>query len=400
MHNQKTLRDIFSGYAEDKVTIFLNRNALNHDFIPHSAIHRDKQINLLAQIIAPVLSGAKISNVFLYGKTGTGKTLVAKQVTNELRRQGSKVKVLYVNCKMKRVADTEYRLFAELSRLMGKTVPPTGLPTDHVYGIFYDAVEKQGGTVMLVLDEIDALVNKIGDEMLYNLTRANQTLEKSRISVLGISNNVSFLDSLDPRVKSTLSEEELIFPPYNAAQLKDILEQRAEEAFSPGALGPGVIEKCAALAAQEHGDARKALDLLRVASELAERKGEKRVLIDHVDRAEDKIDLDRVSEVIKAQPKQSQAVLAAIIRLSESGQKDIQTGDIFSHYENICSKAGFKTLTQRRVSDLISELDMLGIINAKVISKGRYGRTREISFNLSKDATSRIKKILGDGYLL
>jgi len=353
MQFQQTLRDIFGGYAEGGVSIFLDRNALSHDFIPDNAIHRDTEIRQLANIIAPALRGAKISNVFLYGKTGTGKTLVARQVTSELERQARNVKALYINCKMKKVSDTEYRLFAELSRMMGKDVPPTGLPTDHIYKIFYNTIEELGGTVILVLDEIDVLVNKIGDEILYNLTRANQYLENSRISIIGISNNITFIETLDPRVKSTLSEEEMIFPPYNATQLKDILQQRAKAAFSPGTLGPGVIEKCAALAAQEHGDARKALDLLRVASEMAERKKEPRVMVAHVDMAEDKIDLDRAYEMVRAQPKQSQAVLAAIIRLSDAGHKNTRTGDIFSMYETICTKASLKPLTQRRVSGLI-----------------------------------------------
>jgi cell division control protein 6 len=244
------------------------------------------------------------------------------------------------------------------------------------------------------------LVEKIGDAILYNLTRVNQDLKATKISLVGISNNTAFIDGLDPRVKSTLSEEEIIFPPYNANQLQDILKQRAGSAFNSGALGIGVIEKCAALAAQEHGDARKALDLLRVAGELAEREKSRVVTSQHVDMAEDKLDLDRIVEVVRAQPKQSLAVLAAIIKLTEAGQKDIQTGDIFSVYEKMSNKCGLKALTQRRVSDLIAELDMMGVINAKVISKGRYGRTREITISLSKPVILKIKKILEQNYLL
>jgi cell division control protein 6 len=301
---------------------------------------------------------------------------------------------------MKRVSDTEYRLFAELSRMLGKEVPATGLPTDAVYRIFYEALESQARNTILVLDEIDALVEKIGDSVLYNLTRANQDLKKARISIIGISNNISFIERLDPRVRSTLSEEEIIFPPYNATQLRDILSNRARKSFSPGVLGDGVIGKCAALAAQEHGDARKALDLLRVAGELAERSKDTQVTVRHVDRAEDKLDLDTAVEIVRKQPKQSLAVLAAVIRVNEAGEKSIQTGDIFAVYEKLCSRRGLKPLTQRRVSDLIHELDMLGIITAKVISKGRYGRTREISIPLTKAVLNKIRRVLEQNYLL
>jgi cell division control protein 6 len=397
---QQTLSDIFSGYVQKAGSIFSDRNILSHDHIPDQAVHRDEQIHQLANIIAPAIQGARPSNTFLYGKTGTGKTLVARQVTNELSRTSKNITVLYMNCKMKRVADTEYRLFAELSRELGKEVPATGLPTDEVYRIFYNAVDSKAQSLILILYEIDALVKKVGDEILYNLTRANANLKQAKLSIIGISNNVSFIDALDPRVKSSLSEEEIIFPPYNANQLKDILSERASKAFIPASLEGGVIEKCSALAAQEHGDARKALDLLRVAGEMAERKKSPKVTTSFVDMAEDKLDLDRTTEVVRSQPKQSLAVLSGILKLTDKGEKDIQTGDIYVEYEKISAKCGLKPLTQRRVSDLIAELDMLGIINAKVISKGRYGRTREIRILLTKPAVEKIRRVLEENYLL
>lgn len=396
---QQSLRDLFNNYAQKK-GLFNDKNVLSHNYIPEVTFHREEQAKSLADILSPVMKGLEISNCFLYGKTGTGKTVVVKTVTSELEKMAEKVKVLYVNCKMKRVSDTEYRMLAELCRMLGRDVPPTGLPTDAVYNMFYDAVNDVGGNVILVLDEIDALVNKIGDEILYNLTRMNQHIGKTRVSIIGISNSVSFIETLDPRVRSTLSEEEIVFPPYNSTQLKDILKQRADVAFAPGVLKPGVIEKCAALAAQEHGDARKALDLLRIAGELAERMGSSSVGIEHMDNAEDKLDTDRMIEIVRSQPKQSLAVLASIIRLTDSKHEGIQTGDVFMIYEKVCPQAGLKMLTQRRVSDLIAELDMLGVISTSVISKGRYGRTREIRMMLSPPIMKKIQDILRENYLL
>jgi cell division control protein 6 len=396
---QQTLREMFNNYAQ-KQGVFMDKNVLSHNYIPEATFHREQQVRSLADIISPAMKGLEVSNCFLYGKTGTGKTVVARNVTSELEKTGKNVKVLYVNCKMKRVSDTEYRLLAELCRMLGREVPPTGLPTDAVYSMFYDAVEGIGGNVILILDEIDALVNKIGDEILYNLTRMNQRLSRTKVSMIGISNSISFVESLDPRVRSTLSEEELIFPPYNSTQLKDILKQRADMAFAAGALKPGVIEKCSALAAQEHGDARKALDLLRIAGEIAERGGSKTVGIEHVDTAEDKLDTDRMVEIVRSQPKQSLAVLASVMKLMEPKHECIQTGDVFAVYEKLCPQAGLKMLTQRRVSDLIAELDMLGVISTSVISKGRYGRTREIRMTLPSPVIGKIRNILRENYLL
>lgn len=395
---QINLDDVFNSYLNKK-TIFKNKDILSDKYVPDTIPHREEEINQIARILAPSLRGERLSNIFIYGKTGTGKSVCVKYVANELEKKAASVKIIYINCKMKRISDTEYRMLAEITRRLGIEVPATGLPTDEVYKMFFDAIDAQNKNVILILDEIDTLVKKIGDDILYNLTRMNQELKNTKLSIIGISNNLSFTEALDPRVKSSLSEEEIIFTPYNAVQLQNILVQRAKLAFNEN-IDPGVIAKCAALAAQEHGDARKALDLLRVAGELAERSSAANITPEYIDQAENKLDLDRTATVVRAQPKQSKAVLSAIISLIEKGQENIQTGDIFSVYENICRSQGLKTLTQRRVSDLIGELDMLGIINSKVISKGRYGRTREIGLHLTDSLLRQIKDILADSYML
>jgi len=399
---QLNLRDVFKEYSS-KRSVFANKDALSNRYVPNIIPHREDKIQQIAKTIAPALRGQRVSNIFIYGTVGTGKTVSVKYATSELGRlikKSRKIKIMYVNCKMKNVSDTEYRLLAELSRTLGKEVPATGLPTDKVYRIFFDEIDKEERSVILILDEIDALVKKIGDGILYNLTRINQDLNNAKLSIIGISNDISFTENLDPRVKSSLSEEEIIFPPYNATQLRDILGQRAGEAFTGGVLGNGVISKCAAIAAQEHGDARRAIDLLRIAGEIVERAEGDTISTDHIDHAESKLDLDRTVEVVKMQPRQSQAVLAGIIKISEKEHEKIQTGDVFSIYEKICAANGLKLLTQRRVSDLIGELDMLGIINVQVISKGRYGRTREIRIKLSGNVLEKVKRVLGENGLL
>lgn len=397
---QFTLKEIFGEYKKNTQRIFKNKGALTDKFLPETILHRREQIAQLGRIVAPAIRGEKISNAFIFGTVGTGKTLSVKHVTSELEKETGRVKIIYMNCKMKRVSDTEYRLLAEFCRALGKEVPPTGLPTDQVYNTFFSALDEKNQHVILVLDEIDSIVKKIGDDILYSLLRINQDLKNASLSIVGISNDTTFTEQLDPRVKSSLSEEEIIFPPYNAVQLQDILLQRAALAFHDGVLGRGVVAKTAALAAQEHGDARKALDLLRVAGEVVERRGGSTIAVPHIDIAEQKLDTDRITEIVRSQPKQSLAVLAAIFRLKEQGQEDIQTGDVFSYYEKITSRRGLKTLTQRRVQDLINELDMLGVINTRVISKGRYGRTREIRIVLEKSICNKIRKILEENYLL
>ena len=426
--------------------IFENKEVLRPSYTPHELPHRQDQINKMATILVAALRGETPSNILIYGKTGTGKTASAKFVSQELESTSEKYQVPcnveYINCE---VTDTQYRVLAQLANEFIESnrelidervadlrdlaeragddptalaeseydydsvaaieerieelesdregfdeVPMTGWPTDRVYSVFFDAVDYFERVVVIMLDEIDKLVEKSGDDTLYNLSRMNSQLENSRVSIIGISNDLKFTDFLDPRVKSSLGEEEIVFPPYDANQLRDILEHRSELAFQGGALSDDVIPLCAAFAAQEHGDARRALDLLRTAGELAERDQADVVDEAHVRKAQDKIELDRVVEVVRTLPTQSKLVLFAILLLEQHDVHNINTGEVYNIYKRLCEEIDADVLTQRRVTDLISELDMLGIVNAVVVSKGRYGRTKEISLSVPVEETHTV----------
>lgn len=393
------LDKIFDAFEDNG--IFKNKSLLQNNYQPEDIPHRSPQINQLASVLAPVLRGERASNLFLYGKTGTGKTLSIQYVKEELLKREKKdsnfkLRIEYLNCKLKKVADTEYRILAELIKKFNAEVPMTGLPTQSVYNKFIETIDSEKQLIVLILDEIDQTTKKISNDFLYNLTRLNSELSKSQICIVGISNDLTFLDSVDPRVKSSLSEEEVVFPPYNALQLQDILSKRAKEAFKEGVMQEGVVSKCAALAAKEHGDARRALDLLRIAGELAERDNSKKIFLKYIDEANEKIERDKILEVIKSEPKQFQVVLSAIIQLSEKPNTQLFTGEVYNFYREICTKNKLEILTQRRVSDIIQEFDMLGIITVNVISKGRGGRMREIKLAITKDIMEKAKGIIAD----
>jgi len=394
---KKVLGDFFQEFLSKK-SFFLDKKPLQSSHTPETIPHRDKEIKQIANILAPILKLQKPSNIFIYGKTGTGKTLTIKYITKTLlettNTKNVPLKVVYINCKLKRAADTEYRLIAQITREFGKAIPPTGLPTDEVYRLFTDVIEKKNQTTLLILDEVDQLIKKTGDDVLYNLTRMNEELKNSQISLIGVSNDLQFAEHLDPRVRSSLSEEEIIFPPYNALQIQDILKQRANKAFKEGSLEEGVIEKCSAYAAREHGDSRRALELLRIAGEIAERNDCGKVNLKHVDEADKKIENDKIFNIVKTQPKQFQTTLYAILFLEQETNGFVFTGEVYELYKKLCFKTSLTPLTQRRVSDILAEFDMLGMINTRVISKGRYGRTREISLAIPSSTLPQIKKTL------
>jgi len=392
------LDKIFESFDGNK--IFKDKSILQSNYRPKEIPHREEQIKQVASILAPVLRGERTSNLFLYGKTGTGKTLSVLYVRDELLKREKKennfnLRIEYLNCKLKKVSDTEYRILAEMIKKMGGNVPNTGLPTETVYSRFIELIDREKQFVVLILDEIDQAVKKISSDFLYNLTRLNSELSKTQICLVGISNNLTFLEGLDPRVRSSLSEEEIVFPPYNALQLQEILNKRSEQAFKEKVVQEGVIAKCAAFAAREHGDARRALDLLRISGEIAERDNSKKILMRHLDEANTKLERDKILDVIRTEPKQFQYVLHSIITLSEkSNGSPLFTGDVYNFYEEVCLRNKSEVLTQRRVSDIIQEFDMLGIINVRVVSKGRGGRMREIKLAIAKPIVEKAKEII------
>ncbi len=378
--------------------IFANKEVLRPTYVPKQLPHRGEQIKGLADILSAVLKGETPSNILIYGKTGTGKTSTVKYVSQELeemaQKTGSKCSLLYINSE---VFDTQYRIFAYLARVFNKRVPMIGWPTDMVYSEFKSGIDTEERCVIVVLDEVDKLASK-GEGALYNLTRINSELNNARVSLIGISNDLTFTDLLDPRVKSSMGEEEIIFSPYNAEQLKDILYARAEKAFNDSVLAEAVIPLCAALAASEHGDARRALDLLRVSGEIAERSKARSVCEEHVRLASEKLEMNRVVEVVKTLPLQSKIVLSSVLVLGrERNKRRFSSGEVYNMYRRLCNLVGVDALTQRRVTDFVSELDILGLVNAVIVSKGRYGRTKEISLSVPEEC---VRPVLLEDYKL
>ena len=385
---------IFQQYLRPKTIFKGDKDVLRPSYIPDVLPHREEQTNHLASILVTALEGQRPSNVLVFGKTGTGKTACIKYIGKEIERANSNlhnVNFIYMNCE---VIDTQYGVLQNIGNRFienfEERIPFTGWSTERVYSILREKIDEEKRVIVIALDEIDKLVSKSGDDVLYHLCRINDDLKQAKVSVIGISNDLRFMEFLDPRVRSSLSEEKMVFPPYNAEQLKDILTQRAKLAFDDGVLEPDVIPLCAALAAQEHGDARRALDLLRVAAEIAERNVRSVVTTADVHKAKNKIELDCVTETIRTLPVQSKLVLMGVILNGERRESKLTTGDLYETYKELCQYTSMAVLTQRRITDLISELDMLGIIHARVKSFGRGGRTKEIELGVPVTEAKRI----------
>ncbi len=281
------------------------------------------------------------------------------------------------------MAGTEYRVLSELASGIGLKVPFTGLAVSEVLSRIQAYMKEKGLHTVLVMDEIDFLVRSFGDDLLYDLTSSSDKIAPGFLSLIGISNDLQFKEELGARVLSRLSEEELVFPPYSATELKTILVERAGLAFNSGAYNEEAINLCAALSGSEHGDARRAVDLLRIASEVAEREGAEQLEEKHVRIALQKIDQDRVSEALKTLPLHAKLVLLATMKAEDDSSLKASSGAVYERYCALCTKSGLDPLTTRRVSGLLTELDTLGLVSATVVNYGRYGRTKKITPQIS-----------------
>jgi archaeal cell division control protein 6 len=365
--------------------LFRNHDALRSDYVPDHLPFRDDQITSVAQVLSPLLHSSKPSNLLIYGKTGTGKTAATRHVLTKLattsKNNGIRATFVYSNV---RIAGTEYRVLADLASQCGLSVPFTGLAVSEVLSRLQGQIRSKSLRTVFVLDEIDYLVKLFGDRLLYDLTTSSDAISPGFLSIVGISNDLQFKEELCARVLSRLSEEEIVFPPYTAQELTTILHERASFAFNENAYAEAAVNLCAALSGSEHGDARRAVDLLRIAGEVAEREGSKQLDEKHVRIALQKIDQDRISDALKSLPLHAKLVLISAVKNgSEDGKKS--SGSIYELYSNLCNDSGVEALTTRRVSGLITELDTLGLVTATLVNYGRYGRTKRVIPQISPD---------------
>jgi len=370
---------------ERKQNIFRNKDALGESYQPQEIEERDEEIEAYMNALQPVIDGWEPNNIFLYGNTGVGKTAVTEYLLDRLQDDVEAyddvdLSLLSVNCK---TLNSSYQVAVELVnelRPSGREISSTGYPQQTVFNKLYDELENVGGTILIVLDEVDSIGDR--DELLYELprARANGISTRRPWALSAISNDFKFREQLDPRVQDTLCERELQFPPYDAPELENILRTRATVAIVEDGTEDGVLNFCAALAARDSGSARQALDLLRLAGEIAENGEFDRIERNHVEQARSKLEQERVEEGMRELTTHGRLTLLAVVSKAAKTETPCRTRDLYEEYVALCDSSGTDTLGQRSVHNHLSDLRMLGILSVSENRSGSRGTTTATSW--------------------
>jgi len=387
--------------ADNDHLLVKNPKALTKDYIPEQILHRDKQQEMVTQSLIPLYQKSVPSNLLVYGKPGTGKTLVVTKILKKIQDRVSKnsyqIKIAITNAKDQSNLEN---VLVDLGRQLGlkskKTsndklwVPDTGLSISEVFNRILYIIEKNKINTVFVIDEIDhiaELVSKTGKDVLYSITRANQRLKNGSLSLVGVSNDLTFKERLDPRVISSLSEEEIVFPGYTTNEIKEILEDRIPLAFEENSVTSGALNLCASMACREHGDARRAIKLLDVAAKTAELKQDKSITDEHIRLASQRVEVDKESQQLNAFSLHEKLLVITIMK-----SPNISTGDVYSGYKSLCKATHQNTLTQRRITQMLNEIELSGLITGKMIHQGIHGNTKKFNLTVMPDLVKNTLK--------
>lgn len=358
-------------------SIFKEREALLEEWTPDELVGRDEELTQYHAALQPVIESETPSNIFIYGKSGVGKTAATRFLLNRLERDATNIdgldlNTIEINCDG---LNTSYQTaVAIINRLRNPAnqISNTGYPQASVYEFLFEELDQIGGTVLIVLDEVDHIKD---DSLLYKLPRArsNTDIVNTKLGVIGISNDLNFRKQLSSKVRSSLCEKEVSFSAYDATELCEVLRQREAVAFQENVLKDGVIDLCAAFGAKDSGDARQALDLLLESGDIARETNADHVTELHVRQARDRLQTDQIIKGIDNYSQHGQLVLWALTILEEQGDSPARTREIRAPYETLCEREGSDPISDRAIREYLAELETLGIISSTQINRGKSG---------------------------
>lgn len=373
---------------DNSPSIFKNREALSDDYIPKEIVGRDEELEKYRQYLQPVVYNEQPNNVFLYGKTGVGKTVSTKYILKKLKEatEDSEIElgINYINCNDK---DTSYRVATDIvnqNRDPENEIPTRGFSTSEVVDYMWKDIDKLDSTThLIVLDEVDKLKD---DKLLYHISRAKSegSLEDTKLGLIGISNSLSYKQDLSSETRSSLYEESITFSTYDALELEEVLRQRENIAFKENVVENEVIPLCSAYGAKKSGDAREAIKLLLKSGDIARNKGTDKVRTEHAEEAKRELERGEIIEGIKSLNEQEKFLVYAIVLLEKRNRTPVKSKTIYERYKSLTAKLDMDPLSVRWSHDRLDTLSMLDILEVEEKNEGRSGG-RYRTYSLAED---------------
>lgn len=358
--------------------IFRDRNLVDIDHVPGEdrIVGRDTQIKKIADELAPLLIEASANSLLIFGKTGTGKSLVAKHVMARLRNEGDRrdvnIGTAYVNCSQ---TSGTSRVVRNIGQSLSHPTSPVefpsrGISTDEYYERLWTLLDETFDAVVVTIDEVDMMKE---DNPLMVLSRAGESgAVDIPIAVVAISNKIDYRDTMNQRTKSSFGHREFVFDPYDASQLREILNHR-RDAFHDDILEPGVVPRVAALSAKEHGDARKGVEMLKYLGEYAVKHGHETVRTEFVDEVREVAEAERLRDLLSGLPIHTKYVVTSLAHLKRNNPDTdwFRTTEIVDTYLSYCEREGYEPLSTDRVRELLDEIAFLKITEKETRHSGR-----------------------------
>jgi len=358
---------------EKEDSIFSKKAYLDTLSFPPNIVGRQKKTEELVRLLLGYKQGYVVPLLSVYGRSGSGKSTIVKFVCENLD-----VPYCFVNLrKAKTVFGASNLILAELGKPNLKSAQGLNLAVENIGNSIISKLEQEKKNFfVLVLDEYDVLFHdKRGrpSDFVYKLIVLEENLRSKglMLCVVTISNNVLSDYEIDDRVRSRIGSSEVFFEPYSKSDILDILKERTKGAFSIP-VDQKVLERCAVLSSEGHGDARRAIDLLRVAAELARSKNEK-LSESYIDMASEELQKDRIGKVLANASYHFKLACGALARITYlTGEPWHSTSVLYDQYCKVIRK-DTKPLGYRRVSELLIELENTGLVVSQTGSKGRHG---------------------------
>jgi cell division control protein 6 len=459
-------------FTRTKDSPFQDTSVLAEDFIPDQVLGRDEELDQIEEVFQQIVDVEEPVNAFIYGISGTGKTVSIKFKQRDLEQSlkaydDVHATFIYQNCESLNssyqaaiaiansyLKDSDYDFLHERLDLNRKVLPSSGLPKEQVYNILFDIfdsltyrnteyrsqvedaisqdeevpesitvrtlLDRPGELdnerreqilsrleeeydirptddvtdyVTVILDEVDRIGTR--DELLYEIprSRTNNRVKNIRPSVIGISNDIGYKESIQSKTDSSLRLKEITFKKYDANQLREILSQRAEKAFKDEAY-QDVVGLAAAYARQEGGDARYGIDLLHKGGMKAKKREDSVVQETHIREAHEEHERDRVYEVTEDLADHEKMVLASIMYHDLKEDTPIARNDLYPTYQRFSRDVLESANSSRSVADYLKKMSQLGLLHRKDTYEGP-GESGFV-YSLEKVDYNMILQVLGN----